>query len=99
MVFDLCGRPNLPFAIDSPEDMGVWALTLPRFSVILIDMSRRWKSLRLELHKAQFYRIWCEDSRNVVLIKGWWHIGELRTCMSQLRWSKALQRRLAADEA
>ena len=62
-------------AIDSPEDTGVWALTPPRFSVVLIDMSRRWKSLRLELHKAQFYRIWSEDSLNVVLIKGWCHKG------------------------
>ena len=69
VVFDLCGRPNVPFAIDSPEDMGVWALTLPRFSVILIDMSRRWKSLRLKLHKAQFYRIWSADALNVTFIK------------------------------
>ena len=71
MDFHLCGRPNVPFAIDSPEDMGVWALTLPRFSVVLIEMPRCWKSLRLELHKAQIYRIWSEDSLNVVLIKGW----------------------------
>ena len=83
VVFDLCGRPNLPFEIDFPKDMGVWALTLPRFSVIFIDMSRRWKSLRLELHKAQFYRIWSEDALNVVLIKGWWHKGEARACKGE----------------
>ena len=85
VVFDLCGRPNLPFAFDSPEDMmmGVWALTIPRFSVILIDMSRRWKSLRLELHKASFYRTWSEDALNVTLVKGWWHKGELRTCKGE----------------
>ena len=41
VVFDLCGRPDVPFAIDSPEDMGVWALTLPRFSVIMILISGR----------------------------------------------------------
>ena len=70
VVFDLCGRPNLPFEIDSPEAIGMWPLTFPRFSVILIDMSRRWKSLRLELHKARFYRIWSEDALNVTLIKG-----------------------------
>ena len=56
VVFDLCGRPHLPFASESPEDMGVWALTLPRFSVILTDMPRHWKSLRLALYKAKFSR-------------------------------------------
>ena len=45
----------------------------PTVSVILIDISRRWKSLRLELHKARFYMIWSEDALNVTLIKGWWH--------------------------
>ena len=33
--------------------------------------------------KAQFYRIWREDSLIVVLIKGWWHKGELRTCKGE----------------
>ena len=32
---------------------------------------------------AQFYRIWSEYLLNVVLIKRWWHKGELRTCKGE----------------
>ena len=79
ILIDLCGHHVLPFDVKSQDAVAIWVSTLSPNSVILVNMTTKWKVLSEELRHAKFHRVWRTLDLHVSIEKGSWRTGELRT--------------------